>query len=61
MTKWDLSHEYKSYLSYGFMIDDMRKLYADREKFKNGFKNKYKEITKEEKRKSLLSERTKKR
>ena len=46
--------EYKGYLSYGFMIDDMRKLYADKEKFKNGFKNKYKEITKEEKKLSKI-------
>lgn len=47
-------NEYKSYLNYSFMIDDMKKLYADREKFKNGFKNKYKDIVREEKKLSKI-------
>jgi len=41
--------EYKSYLNYNFIIEDMRNLYKEKEKFKNAFNTKYKEIQKEEK------------
>lgn len=41
--------EYKSYLQYKFVYDDIMKIYAEKDKYKNASKAKLKEITKEEK------------
>lgn len=46
--------EYKEYLNYNFIIEDMRNLYKEKDKFKNAFNTKYKEIIKEEKKLNKL-------
>ena len=47
----DLSHtlyEYKLYLSFSYLIEDLKKLYAEKDKYKGIFAKKMKEITKKE-------------
>lgn len=41
--------EYKKYLHYKYLIDDVKKIYAEKDKYKNATKNKLKEIGKSEK------------
>jgi hypothetical protein len=40
--------EYRDYLAFKFIIDDIKKKYAEKDSYKNLLKNKIKEITKEE-------------
>lgn len=42
----DLLVEYKNYFEYKYIIDDIKKLYKDKDKFKSSFRNKLKEIAK---------------
>lgn len=44
----DSLEEYKEYLKYQFIIDDLKKLYADKNNYKGQFINKLKEINKDE-------------
>ena len=41
-------NEYQGYLKYHFLIDDMKKLYQDKDKYKNISNSKYKELNKKQ-------------
>lgn len=40
--------EYKKFMSYEYLVNEIKEIYNEKDKYKNAFKNKYKEISKKE-------------
>lgn len=53
-------NEYKCYLKYKYIIDDIKKLYAEKDKYKGIYNSKKKEISKLEKSKDKINNKIKK-